>query len=128
MGGIGIELFQGFDTFSGDMKNTVVSGTSGTPAHEAESYYSVCTSLESVQRALKIDASVSGSYGAFSADAKAEYVHDLNLVTNSVVVVVYARNTVTTTMTDATLADGLKLDSAAEVDEFVAENGDAFAS
>jgi hypothetical protein len=128
MAGIGMELFQGFDTFGGKIKNTVVTGTSGTPAHAAESYYTVCTDLESVQKALKIDASVSGSYGAFSADAKAEYVHDLSLVTNSVVVVVYASNTTTTTMTNAELPEGTKLTNTAEVNKFVHKNGDCFAS
>jgi jacalin-like lectin domain-containing protein len=123
-----LELFQGFDTFSGNPRNTVVRGTSGTPSSASTSYVSVCTTVDQLQDALQIDASVSGTYKAFTADAKSEYVHSLNLTTNSVVVVVYASNTLTTGMTNAALPGNLKLANSTEVEEFVRANGDCFVS
>jgi hypothetical protein len=123
-----LELFQGFDTFSGNPRNTVVRGTSGTPSNASTSYVSVCTTMDQLLTALQIGASVSGSYKAFTADAKSQYVHDLNLTTNSVVVVVYASNTLTTGMTNAALPGNLKLTNSTEVSEFVRANGDCFVS
>lgn len=121
-------LFQGFDTFSGNPRNTVVRGTSGTPSNASTSYVSVCTTTDQLLTALQIGASVSGSYKAFTADAKSQYVHDLNLTTNSVVVVVYASNTLTTGMTNAALPGNLKLTNSTEVSEFARANGDCFVS
>lgn len=123
-----LELFQGYDTFSGNPRNTVVRGTSGTPSSASTSYVSVCTTMDQLLTALQIGASVSGSYKAFTADAKSQYLHDLNLTTNSVVVVVYASNTLTTGMTNAALPGNLKLANSTEVSEFVRANGDCFVS
>lgn len=123
-----LELFQGFDTFSGNPRNTVVRGTSGTPSSASTSYVSVCTTVDQLQAALQIDASVSGTYKAFTADAKSGYVHSLNLTTNSVVVVVYASNTLTTGMTNAALPGNLKLANSTGVREFARANGDCFVS
>jgi len=125
-----LELFQGFDTFSGNPRNTVVTGTSGTPTRAATSYVMVCTDLEQLHTALQIDASVSASYGAFSADAKAKYVHDLDLTTNSVTVVVYACNNLTTGRTTALLPpdDVAHLTDSTKVREFVLNKGDSFVS
>lgn len=124
-----MELFQGFDTFSGNTRNTVVTGTSssGTP-EEGEAHVRVCTDLEQLHKALQVDSSVSVSYGAFSADAKAKYMQELNLTTNSVVVVVYASKTTTKSFTNVSLPKKVTdlLTDQARVRDFVHLNGDSY--
>ncbi len=124
-----MELFQGFDTFSGETRNKVVTGTvegGGTEIKAAE--ITVCTDREKLDKALQIDASVSVSYGAFAADAKSEYVQTLNLTTKAVVVVLRASKTTKTTVANASLPAKVTdpLTTQAMVRDFVHLNGDSY--
>lgn len=124
-----MELFQGFDTFSGETRNKVVTGTVEAAATEINAAeIMVCTDRETLDKALQIDASVSVSYGAFAADAKSHYVQDLHLTTNAVVVVLRASKTTKTTFTNAFLPTEVTdpLAIPAKVREFVHQNGDSF--
>jgi hypothetical protein len=132
MEGLHLELFQGYDTFTGTGKSTAISGTPGQPGNGiVQSFARVCTSLSELHDSLEVDASVSASYGAFAADAKASYLHTLDVTTNSVTVVIYARKTTTNgpsgpfQLPDETVQ---KLKTADDIADFVAEHGDSFVS
>lgn len=84
-----MELFQGYNTLTGAALTKAVAGTPDQPSGVTKSMVSLCTDTESVFKSLEIDASVAGSYGMFSADAKFKFVQDMKLTTNSIVVLVY---------------------------------------
>jgi hypothetical protein len=128
-----IDLYQGFDTFSGEAKNTAVVnvGTSKpTPEAHSHSAVTVATSFKQLQNSLEIDASVAVSYGVFSADAKSKYIHSLDVTTNSVTVVIYANKFETTSRTQVALSsEALKKTTSPEsIQDFVREYGDQWVS
>jgi hypothetical protein len=130
--GLHLELFQGYDTFTGEAKSMAITGTPGQPgAGVVQSFARVCTSLTELHDSREVDASVSASYGAFAVDAKAKYLHTLDVTTNSVTVVIYARKTTSKSPGGAfQLPDDVveKLKSADDISDFVEQHGDSFVS
>jgi hypothetical protein len=86
-----LELFAGYDTFTGTDRAPAVSGRAAR-LRDARSYYSasVCTTVTEVQESLTVDGSASVSYGPLNVNAKADYVKGLGITATSVIVVVYA--------------------------------------
>jgi hypothetical protein len=127
-----MELYQGFDTFSGKTKNTAVQPKAEPPTIESEGKLAiyVATSMEELQDALSIEGSMKLSYSVFSVEAKSKYVHELNLTSNSVVVVIHASKSFTTERLDveipADILESMKTESG--VDNFVKKYGDSWTS
>ena len=127
-----MELYQGFDTFSGTTKNTAVRATTIPPTRESEGNLTinVATSMEQLQNALEIEGSMKVSYSVFSVEAKSKYVHELNLTSNSVVVVIYANKLYTTERLDVEIPESIlaTMNTEAGVDDFVNKYGDSWVS
>lgn len=127
-----MELYQGFDTFSGKTKSTAVKALAEPPTTESEANITinVATSMEELQSALDIEGSMKVSYAAFSAEAKSKYVHELNLTSNSVVVVIYANKLYATDRLDVEIPAEILATMKTEdgVDDFVKKYGDSWVS
>ncbi|MCE9523613.1 MAG: hypothetical protein K8S25_14430 [Alphaproteobacteria bacterium] len=123
-----VNILQGFDTFSGSGKNTVVVGTLGKPVSHLVTQIKVCTSSAEVSEAIEVDASVAVSYGAFSGGAKSKYLHNLDLTTFSVAIVMYASRQQSVARDTVSIPpDIIKgLTDEAAVRSFVLANGDSW--
>ena len=122
-----MELFQGYNTFSGgDALTTGVTGTAGNPEAEIKSTVTMCSDTESVFNSLEIDASVAASYGMFSGDAKFKFVSEMKLTTNSVTVLVHCKNAETTTGSKFKIDKDADELLTAKTANFVAAYGDCF--
>jgi hypothetical protein len=85
-----IDLFQGYDSLSsGGRTAAAVTGDRHSAGATSETYYRVCTDIETLQSSLNISASASASFGFGSGDAKTSYMRKLKVTTSSVTVVVY---------------------------------------
>lgn len=104
-------LFQGFDSFIGQGKDTALSGTSSTPTSLSDgtvvSEVSICTTTDSVSKALSISASASYSSLDASVSDKASFVQSLNMTSTSVVVVVHTYIQVSQSVVSYALASGV---------------------
>jgi len=87
---VAIDLFQGYDSLSSSGRTAAaVTGDRHPAGATSETYYRVCTDIETLQSSLNISASASASFGFGSVDAKTSYMRNLKVTTNSVTVVVY---------------------------------------
>jgi hypothetical protein len=89
------QLLQGYDSFIDETRSTALIGTVVDKGTTTTIFYKVCYNLKSLQEALQIDASVSASYGIYSADAKAEFIRKLDITTYTVSIVVYCQRALT---------------------------------
>ena len=89
-----VQLFQGYDTFSGAGRNSAVKGTSAPLGDSEIADTFVCISYSEVQTNLKISASASVTFGAGtgSVDAKAKFASSLEMTETTVVLLVYANH------------------------------------
>jgi hypothetical protein len=84
------QLWQGFDSFLGNVINTAVQGSASSNTNgQSTNTISVCTDTDSVSEALDVSASLSDSAFDFSAKAKASWVQSLGMTSTSVVVIVH---------------------------------------
>ena len=117
-------LFQGYDTFRDCGRNTAIEGTSTQTGGMAVCSYTTCQTMSDVTQLLQIHGELSASAVFGSVEMKADYVQNLHLTENSLIIVIYA-NTIgaTTSFTDTQLKAGLVLDNA---NEFYQAYGDQF--
>jgi hypothetical protein len=87
---VAIDLFQGYDSLSSSGRTAAaVTGDRHSAGATSETYYRVCTDIETLQSSLNISASASASFGFGSVDAKTSYMRNLKTTKNSLTVVVY---------------------------------------
>jgi hypothetical protein len=123
-------LFQGYNAVLGIGMSTAVKGAPPTNIG-AESFVNctICKTMKEVSDAMEVDASFSASYAGVSVDAKANYLHSTKITTNSLSIVVRAKQIANAeSMTSATLLDEIKLETISDVKNFVAAYGDSFIS
>jgi hypothetical protein len=94
------QLLQGYNSFTDETRSTALTGTVKSLGTVTKSSYTVCYSLEALQKSLQIDASVSASYGIYSADAKAKLIRNLDITAYTVSIVVYAQKATSTVIVD----------------------------
>lgn len=124
-----MELFQGYNTLTGAALTKAVAGTPDKPAGVTKSMVSLCTDTESVFKSLEVNASVAGSYGMFSADAKFHFVQDMKLTTNSIVVLVYCSMQQTYTSSDfKIMPEADAMIAPGKTSNFIASYGNTFVS
>lgn len=118
-------LYQGYDSFQGQVRNAAVSGTSNQVNASSTNLVSVCTDTESVMRAISVSASLSGSLFDVSFDTKASWAQQLNLTSTSVAVVVHS-----VVVTGQNQADSYSLAAAppSSLQDFFTDYGDSFVS
>ncbi len=98
-------VFQGYDTFSGAFKHSLVKGDVNDSDAKVVSKISLCDTLSEVHDALGIEASAEGSYGMGSASAKASFASSLDISEKSVVLVVYVSKRTTQKAKDPDFTD-----------------------
>lgn len=125
-----VELFQGFDTFAGTARDTVLTGSSREKDSVQRFDYNFCETIESLYNALSISTEVAADFGFGSVDAKTDYVHSLQTTSTSLVIAIYASNvTGTTEYTSAMLKPGIESPADAKrLNDFYQYHGDSFVS
>jgi hypothetical protein len=126
-------LFQGIDTFQGQLRSAGITGTHDDSDAATTSTVSICTDTESVSEAISASASVSGSAMDTSADVKATFVENLGMTSTSVVVVVYTTYQNTKTQDTLQLSDEAakvlgKSSGTQDVQDFYSGYGDSYVS
>ncbi|HVR41746.1 MAG TPA: MAC/perforin domain-containing protein [Thermoanaerobaculia bacterium] len=120
-------LYQGYDSFQGQVRDAAVSGTTNTVDAVSSNLVSICTDIESVMQAINASASLSGGFLDVSVDAKASWAQSLSLTSTSVAVIVHS-----VVMTGQTQADVYALSSSvtpptsSNVQDFFNAYGDSF--
>ena len=121
------ETFQGYDSVSGRGLSTALSGTISNRGGESTVNCTVCTSLTQLKEALEINQSLSVSYGPIgSIDQKMSFLRTLDVTTNSVSIVVYAKHSYGIDLvTDASVREEVKVPhTPADVIDFFSVYGD----
>jgi len=91
-------LFGGYDGVVGEFRNQAVMGESTPDGARSSVIVWVCKNMLEVASALRIDQSLSVDYlGIASIDEKMKFVKDLNITSESITIVVYARKELGTT-------------------------------
>jgi hypothetical protein len=94
-------LFAGYDSVVGEFRSQAVMGgtkSTGGVASQASVKVAVCRNMEQLASALCIDQSLSVSYlGIASMNEKMQFVRNLNITSESILIVVYARHELGTT-------------------------------
>lgn len=118
-------MLQGFDTFAGSARSTLLDGSIGTGGASIRCDYTVCSDLETLKSALNISGSAADNFGEGSVDAKAKFVQSLNLTTYSMAIVVY-----TSLITENSACNIVNLDEKPPTDlkEFFQAYGDSYIS
>lgn len=120
-------LFQGFDSFSGETRSAIVSGTSGSSDGSSTSVVSVCTDSDSVSEAISVSGSLSAGTADASVSVKSSWVKSLNITSTSVTVVVHTVVTVGTQTPD-TYSIPASSSLPADTQTFFRDYGDSFVS
>lgn len=119
------QIFQGYDTFTGNARSTAVVGQSVVLAAQAGAKCDVYMGSAALCQALGISASAQANFGFGSVDAKASFVRSLNLTATSVCILVHSYVKRTRTMTFAELRDK---ESASDPRRFFQAYGDSYVS
>jgi hypothetical protein len=101
------EIFQGYDTFTGQARARAVQGSTRTSDTKVEVTCKVYKGVESLSRALDIAASAQAGFEFGAVGMKAEFVKDLDLTTTSVTILVHASVNYREVMTSVAPADGV---------------------
>ena len=124
-------LFQGYNAVLGIGKSTAVTGPPpNNLGATSSSQCTICRTMKEVSDSIDVNTSFSASYaGLGKVDAKADYLHKMKLTTNSLSIVVRAKQIIKTeSMTSARLVDGIKPGPNFDLNNFVAVYGDSFVS
>jgi hypothetical protein len=126
-------IFQGIDTFQGQLRSAGITGTSNGSNTTTTNTVSICTDTESVSEAISASASVSGSVMDTSADAKATFVENIGMTSTSVVVIVHTITQTTQTANTTQLSDEAAtvlgpLTGTQDVQDFYSDYGDSYVS
>jgi hypothetical protein len=117
------QLYQGYDSFQGQVRDTITTGKTTTPsnAQSTNSVY-ICTDTESVMQAISVSASASMA-GSF--DAKMTWARSLSLTSTSVAIIVH-----TVVVIGEQQAEGYSYQGSptTAVQAFFNEYGDSFVS
>jgi hypothetical protein len=125
-----VDVFQGYDTFSGRGRSAAVQGMAKAAGGSQQCNYTVCQSSESLYKALGISAEVAASFGFGGVSAKSEYVNVLETTSTSIVIAIYANKVLGRQQyTSVQLRDGLRPPrTRPEVSAFYQAHGDGFVS
>ncbi|MEM1057186.1 MAG: jacalin-like lectin [Bacteroidota bacterium] len=124
LAGLTESLGDGYDSVSGRIRSSVVSGETVQGGTEAEVYIRVTESVSELADALRITQSLSVSYLKIaSVDQKMEFVRNLKVTNQSVSVVVYARKQLSS---DTLRSPALTESPGSDVERFVRAHGDAY--
>ncbi len=118
-------LYQGYDSFQGQARNTLVSGLTNITNGQTYTNVTVCTDTSSVQQALSASASVSDGFADFSVSASAKFAQSLNLSSTSVVVIVNCVHVIGETQANQY---SLKMPPGVTAQGFFDNYGDSFVS
>jgi Jacalin-like lectin domain len=119
-----VQLFQGFDTFAGSHRATVLTGDSKSRDSRQELKYTMCETVEELYNALKISAKVAANFGFVGADAKSEYVHSMRITSTSLVIAIYANKVLGTQEYTSISLKGIKPEES--LNDFYKTYGDSF--
>jgi hypothetical protein len=105
-----VAVFEGYDSVTGAGRSTAVRGEIQTVGGSSGVSYRVCEDISSLAQTLNISQSLSVSYASIgSLDEKMDFVRKLNVTTNSISIVVYARHVLgTDVVTNVAVSDGIK--------------------
>ena len=126
-----VAVFQGYDSVTGSGLSTALTGETKTVGGTSSVSYRICTDIETLSSALEIDQSLSVSFGPVgNVDQKTKFVHNLNITTFSVSIVVFARHLKgSEVMTHAALKQGMNPPHGTEeLRNFFRGYGDSFIS
>lgn len=123
------ELFQGYDSFRSALRTRAVSGViSVSGAAENEKYAMICEDVESMQSALKVNASASASFAFGSASAKVDFSRQFEMTQHSVALVVYVNVKAGTQQVTSVHFDGTPPATPSAASDFFRSNGDSYVS
>jgi hypothetical protein len=126
-----VGVFQGYDSVTGAGRSTAVSGETQTVGGSSGVAYRVCMDVSTLAQTLNISQSLSVSYGPIgSVDEKMDFMRKLNVTTNSISIVVYARHVLgTDVVTNAALNQGIAAPvSNSDIRKFFSSYGDSYVS
>jgi hypothetical protein len=119
-------MLQGFDTFAGSARSTLLGGNIGQGNANKRCDYTVCSSLETIKDALNISGSIADNFGEGSVDAKTQFVQKLNLTTYSMAIVVYTNLITQSSACNDVVLTGKKPPT--DLNEFFQAYGDSYVS
>jgi hypothetical protein len=129
IGSTPVAVFQGYDSVTGAGRSTAVRGQTQTVGGSSGVSYRVCQDISTLAQTLNISQSLSVGYGPIgSVDEKMDFMRKLNVTTNSISIVVYARHVLgTDVVTDVAVSDSVKPPgNDNEIREFFSAYGDSY--
>lgn len=128
-----MDLYQGFDSFSGNPKNTVIKSDGKNKSENASSSVRVhiIKSMKELRSSMELETSADASYGAFAVGEKSKFVSRLSLTENSILVLISStKKILSTRMSGTSIPDDItsKMKSEQGINDFVRNYGDSFVS